>query len=187
MIVIIDNHDSFTYNLVQYIGITDPNFAVVMNDEISVSGIIRMNPDKIVISPGPGIPSEAGICLDLIRAMTGECPILGICLGHQAIIEAFGGRLIRSPNICHGKRSMIHCRGSALFIGIPTTLQATRYHSFVAEGETIPGDLRVIAETNDGLIMGIEHVEHPVFGLQFHPESIITEYGLKMIENFLII
>lgn len=185
MILIIDNYDSFTYNLVQYIGIINSDMTVVRNDKITLQDIEKMQPERIVISPGPGIPQQAGISVSLIREFYKSIPIFGICLGHQAIIEAFGGKIIRSDEIVHGKTSNINHVSSKIFNNIPDTFIATRYHSLIAERNSFPGDLKITAETENGVIMGIEHKKYPVFGVQFHPESIMTEYGKEMVSNFL--
>ncbi len=185
MILVIDNYDSFTYNLVQYIGTLTTDMTVVRNDELTLHRIREMQLEKIVISPGPGIPSQAGISVDVIRELGEHTPIFGICLGHQAITEAYGGKVIRAHEIVHGKTSEIRHEGSLLFRGIPNRFIATRYHSLVADRETFPPDLRITAETNDGLIMALEHRSHPVYGVQFHPESIMTEMGMKIVENFI--
>ncbi|NOZ04085.1 MAG: aminodeoxychorismate/anthranilate synthase component II [FCB group bacterium] len=185
MILIIDNYDSFTYNLVQYIGSRNGNLEVFRNDALSLADIGRMKPEKIVISPGPGTPEEAGMSIAVIREFGKQIPILGICLGHQAITVAYGGKIVRAHTIVHGKTSQITHTGSAIFKGIPSTFSATRYHSLVAERESFPEELTVTSVTEDGLIMSLEHKEHPVFGVQFHPESIVTEFGMTIIENFL--
>ena len=170
MILVIDNYDSFTYNLVQYIGVINTNIMVIKNDQMTVRDIIRLSPEKIIISPGPGIPREAGISVELVSKFYKNCPIFGICLGHQAIVDAFGGDLVRSKNILHGKTSHIQCSLSRIFNDIPRTLTVTRYHSLVANKSNFPNKLRIIAETDSGTIMGMEHRDYPVFGLQFHPE-----------------
>ena len=185
MILIIDNYDSFTYNLVQYIGSFNPDLEVHRNDKISLDQIRKKNPERIVISPGPGKPEDAGLSIDIIREFGTHIPIFGICLGHQAIMVAFGGKVDRADEIVHGKTSMITHRKSALFEGLPKKFEATRYHSLVALKDSFPSDLKITAETDNGLIMALEHIKYPIFGVQFHPESIVTEHGMKMVENFL--
>ena len=185
MILIIDNYDSFTYNLVQYIGSINKNLVVFRNDKITLDEISDMNPEKIVISPGPGTPENAGISIDIIKNFKKSKPILGICLGHQAIVVSLGGIVDRADEIVHGKTSEISHEGSVLFRNIPSTFEATRYHSLVAIEKNFPNELSVTARTKSGVIMAVEHKNYPVFGLQFHPESIMTKFGIKMIENFL--
>ncbi|MBT5956534.1 MAG: aminodeoxychorismate/anthranilate synthase component II [Candidatus Marinimicrobia bacterium] len=188
MILIIDNYDSFTYNLVQYIGTINPDLQVHRNDQISIDEIRRLSPEKIVISPGPGKPEDAGISIDVIKKFGGEIPILGICLGHQAITVAFGGKVGRANEIVHGKTSTITHSGSEIFREIPSEFEATRYHSLVAEEDTFPSDsLIVTARTDNGLIMALEHMTYPIYGVQFHPESIVTEHGMQMVKNFLAV
>jgi len=185
MILIIDNYDSFTYNLVQYIGSINKNLVVFRNDKITLDEISDINPEKIVISPGPGTPENAGISIDIINNFKKSKPILGICLGHQAIVVSLGGTVDRADEIVHGKTSEIFHEGSVLFRNIPDTFEATRYHSLVAIEKNFPNELSVTARTKSGVIMAVEHKNYPVFGLQFHPESIMTKFGIKMIENFL--
>ena len=185
MILIIDNYDSFTYNLVQYIGSINKNLVVFRNDKITLDEISDINPEKIVISPGPGTPENAGISIDIINNFKKSKPILGICLGHQAIVVSLGGIVDRADEIVHGKTSEIFHEGSVLFRNIPDTFEATRYHSLVAIEKNFPNELSVTARTKSGVIMAVEHKNYPVFGLQFHPESIMTKFGIKMIENFL--
>ncbi len=185
MILVIDNYDSFTYNLVQYIGESGACVEVFRNDEISVEEIIRRAPDKIVISPGPGTPDDAGVSVPLIRELQGTIPLLGVCLGHQSIGAALGGRVIRAGRIMHGKTSMVHHDGTGLFRGVQNPFVATRYHSLIVERETLPPELRVRAWTEDGTIMGMDCVERRLYGVQFHPESIMTGEGKKIIRNFL--
>jgi len=185
MILIIDNYDSFTYNLVQYIGSINKNLVVFRNDKITLDEISDINPEKIVISPGPGTPENAGISIDIINNFKKSKPILGICLGHQAIVVSLGGTVDRADEIVHGKTSEIFHKGSVLFRNIPGTFEATRYHSLVAIEKNFPNELSVTARTKSGVIMAVEHKNYPVFGLQFHPESIMTKFGIKMIENFL--
>tara|TARA_B100000686_G_scaffold141263_1_gene148806 strand:- start:2787 stop:3350 length:564 start_codon:yes stop_codon:yes gene_type:complete len=185
MILIIDNYDSFTYNLVQYIGAFNVNLEVHRNDKLTLNDIAKISPEKIVISPGPGSPENAGISIDVIKEFGEKIPIFGICLGHQAITVAFGGEVGRANEIVHGKTSKINQFGSRIFKDIPATFEATRYHSLVAIENSFPLELKVTARTENNLIMALEHVEHPIFGVQFHPESIVTEHGQNMINNFL--
>ena len=186
MILVIDNYDSFTYNLVQYIGTINPNLQVHRNDQITLDEIKSLSPEKIVISPGPGKPEDAGLSIDIIKTFGGEIPILGICLGHQAITVAFGGKVGRANEIVHGKTSKITHSGSDIFAKIPSIFEATRYHSLVAEEEAFPTEsLKVTARTDNGLIMALEHKTLPIYGVQFHPESIVTEHGMQMVKNFL--
>ena len=185
MILVIDNYDSFTYNLVQYIGSIIPDVKVVRNDKFNLDEIYDWNPTHIVISPGPGRPEDAGLSINVIKRYGPTIPILGVCLGHQAITLAYGGSVIHSSEIVHGKTSCIMQTGSAIFKNIPEKFEATRYHSLVAIEETFPEDLKVTAKTENGLIMALEHKTYPTFGVQFHPESIVTEYGMDMVKNFL--
>ena len=185
MILIIDNYDSFTYNLVQYIGSINPEMEVHRNDKITIDEIRRKNPEKIVISPGPGKPEDAGLSIDLVKEFGKQTPIFGICLGHQAITVSFGGQVDRANEIVHGKTSCITQTGSAIFKDIPEKFVATRYHSLVALKESFPAELKITAETDNGLIMALEHREYTIYGVQFHPESIVTEHGMLMVENFL--
>ncbi|MCC8130491.1 MAG: aminodeoxychorismate/anthranilate synthase component II [Oscillospiraceae bacterium] len=186
MVILIDNYDSFTYNLVQLIGQYDPDVRVVRNDAITVSEIVGLNPDRIVISPGPGKPSDAGICEEVIEKLNGKYPILGVCLGHQAICEVYGATVTYAPTLMHGKQSDIHiASGSEIFRGLPPIIQAARYHSLAADKYTIPDTLRIIAESDDGTVMAVEHRDAPTFGIQFHPESIMTPMGKEIIENFI--
>lgn len=185
MILVIDNYDSFTYNLVQYLGQLGQDIVVKRNDEIDVAGIEELAPDHIMISPGPCSPNEAGISLEVIEYFKGKIPIIGICLGHQSIGQAFGGEVVRAEQLMHGKTSLIHHDGKSLFKGLPSPFTATRYHSLIVRKESLPDCLEITAETEDGEIMGLRHKEYPIEGLQFHPESIITEHGLLMLENFL--
>ena len=185
MIVVIDNYDSFTYNLVHYIGELEKDIKVIRNDEMSVSEIIDNNPSKIVISPGPCTPKEAGISIELIKAA--EVPVLGVCLGHQAIGAAFGGNVIKAPEIFHGKTSSIDHDGSLIFGGIERTYDVVRYHSLIIDMKTLPDELNVTATLSDNkeIIMAVEHISRPIYGVQFHPESIDTNNGKKLIENFI--
>ena len=185
MILIIDNYDSFTYNLVQYIGTINPNLEVHRNDKITLDEIKESRPQRIVISPGPGIPEDAGISIDIIKKFGQDIPIFGICLGHQAITVAYGGKVCKANEIVHGKTSKMQHTGSAIFTDIPNEFEATRYHSLVAMEDSFPSDLKVTARTDNGLIMALEHKQLPIYGVQFHPESIVTEHGLKMVKNFL--
>lgn len=185
MILVIDNYDSFTYNIVQRLGELGAELSVYRHDKITVDRVQRLQPDRIVISPGPGFPRDAGISLELIRRLGAEIPLLGICLGHQSIGEAYGGRVVHAPELMHGKTSMIYHRGDPIFADVPTPFEATRYHSLIVEEATLPESLAVIARAQTGEIMGMRHRCHPVIGLQFHPESILTADGLKMLENFL--
>lgn len=184
MILLIDNYDSFTYNLYQYIGTFTGDIQVVRNDKITIEEIEEMNPDKIVLSPGPKSPKEAGICMEVVKSFTGKKPILGICLGHQCIGEALGGRVSYAKKIFHGKQSKIEHGGTSIFTGIDTPMKVARYHSLAVQKEDLPDCLEIMAQTEDGEIMAIRHKEYPVIGLQFHPESIYTEHGKRLIENF---
>jgi anthranilate synthase component II len=185
MLVMIDNYDSFTWNLVQYFGDLGAEMRVFRNDKIEVDDVMALDPDGIVISPGPSDPDHAGICLDLIaRAAETETPLLGVCLGHQAIGQAFGGKVIRAPAPMHGKLSDISHINSSVFSGLPTPYTATRYHSLIVERKTLPQNLAVTAETPDGLIMGLAHRILPIHGIQFHPESIATQHGHDLLKNF---
>ncbi len=185
MIVLIDNYDSFTFNLVHFFGDLGADVCVHRNDKISASEVLAADPDAIVLSPGPCTPREAGICLDLITAASGKVPLLGVCLGHQAIGDAFGGKVVRAPAPVHGKLSEIRHAGTGIFRGINAAFQATRYHSLVVERGSLPEDLTITADTGDGLIMGLAHRHLPVHGVQFHPESIASEHGHLMLKNFL--
>jgi len=185
MIVLIDNYDSFTFNLVHYLGELGAEIVVHRNDKVSSAEVVAADPDAIVLSPGPCTPKEAGICLDLIAKASSAVPILGVCLGHQAIGDAFGGKVVRAPVPVHGKLSEIRHEGAGIFRGINGSFRATRYHSLVVERDSMPRDLSVTAETDDGLVMGLAHVALPVHGVQFHPESIASEHGHRMLQNFL--
>lgn len=186
MLTLIDNYDSFTYNLVQYLGDLGEKVQVYRNDERSCAAILSEKPARIVISPGPSDPDHAGICLDLILAAAlNNIPLLGVCLGHQAITQAFGGKVIRAPVPLHGKTSRISHNGNGLFKGIPSPYTVTRYHSLMSETITFPDCLEATAQTDDGLIMALAHKTKPIFGVQFHPESIATEYGHDLLRNFL--
>ena len=186
MILLIDNYDSFSYNLYQLIGSINPDIKVIRNNEFSVEEIEQFAPDAIILSPGPGKPKDAGVCIDVARYFAGKLPILGICLGHQAICEAFGGVVTYAKQIMHGKASEISVDTSnRLFTGLPKTFKVARYHSLVAEESTLPKELEIIAKTQDGVIMGLKHINYDIYGLQFHPESILTPTGKKIAENFL--
>ena len=186
MIVLIDNYDSFTYNLVQYIGALEPDIRVIRNDACTPEEIEAMKPDAIVISPGPGKPSEAGICIEAIQYFKDKVPILGVCLGHQAICEAFGGTVSYAKELMHGKSSVAQIlEESPLFKNLGTEMQVARYHSLAAIRDTLPEELKITAVTDDGEIMAVEHRDYPVYGLQFHPESVLTPKGMTLIENFL--
>ncbi|HOZ45751.1 MAG TPA: aminodeoxychorismate/anthranilate synthase component II [Candidatus Hydrogenedentes bacterium] len=185
MIVLIDNYDSFTYNLVQYFGQCGADVRVFRNDAIDVVGIRRLEPDHIVVSPGPCTPKEAGISCDVIRALGPRIPTLGVCLGHQCIGDVFGGDVVRADRIMHGKVSAIRHHGNVLFQGIESPFTATRYHSLIIKRETCPDVLQITAETDIGEIMGVAHREYPIWGVQFHPESFLTPCGMRIIENFL--
>ncbi|MCD8152430.1 MAG: aminodeoxychorismate/anthranilate synthase component II [Clostridiales bacterium] len=185
MILLIDNYDSFTYNLYQFMGIFADDIRVVRNDKITIDEIRAMQPEKIVLSPGPKDPKEAGICMDLVRAFYDKVPILGICLGHQCIGEALGGTVSYAKNLLHGKQSVIRHSGTGIFEGVPSPLKVARYHSLAVQSEGLPDCLEISAQTEDGEIMAIRHREYPVYGMQFHPESIYTEHGKKILENFL--
>ncbi len=184
MILLIDNYDSFTYNLYQYIGTFTSDIEVVRNDRITLEQIEALDPDRIVLSPGPKSPKEAGICMETVRHFTGKKPILGICLGHQCIGEALGGTVSYAKAIFHGKQSEIEHDGTSVFTGIPSPIRVARYHSLAVQREDLPECLQIMAQTKDGEIMAIRHREYPVVGLQFHPESIYTEHGKRLIENF---
>jgi len=184
---VIDNYDSFTYNLVQYLGELNEEQKVVRNDAVSLEDIRRMTPSAIVISPGPCTPKEAGISVDVIKSFGPEIPILGVCLGHQSIGAAYGGSVVRAPEIVHGKTSKIHHTGRGIFVGIPSPFNATRYHSLIVDRNTMPHDLEVTAWTENGIVMGVQHKRFRVFGVQFHPESIATEFGKDLLKNFLSI
>ena len=184
-VLLIDNYDSFTWNLVQYLGDLGAQLKVVRNDEISVADAFAAAPDAIVLSPGPCTPNEAGICLDLIKAAGPHVPMLGVCLGHQAMGQVYGGEVIRAPAPMHGKTCVIHHNGTGVFRGINGPFVATRYHSLIVRRDSLPADLVVTAESPDGLIMGLSHRSHPIFGVQFHPESIASEHGHTLLKNFL--
>jgi anthranilate synthase/aminodeoxychorismate synthase-like glutamine amidotransferase len=184
-VLLVDNYDSFTYNLYQYLGELGAEVRVVRNDELSAEAAVSLSPDRIVISPGPGTPDQAGITLDLIRRAAGLIPVLGVCLGHQALGQAFGGDVRRAPKLMHGKTSQIHHDGRGVFAGLPDPFTATRYHSLVVERGSVPESLVVSAWTDDGIVMGLRHREHALEGVQFHPESILTTVGKDLLRNFL--
>ena len=205
MILLIDNYDSFSYNLVQYIGTIQKNktgsniegyetdylkqhdIKVVRNDELSVKEIEDMSPEYIILSPGPGRPDRAGICEELLRDYTGNVKILGVCLGHQAIIEAFGGKVTYAKELMHGKQSVVTLdKNAPVFAGIPENVKVARYHSLAGDKDSLPECLKVIASTEDGEIMAVKHIDRPIYGFQFHPESVLTEYGMEMLNNFFI-
>ncbi|MBI1864633.1 MAG: aminodeoxychorismate/anthranilate synthase component II [Nitrospirae bacterium] len=185
MLFLIDNYDSFTYNLVQYLGELGAEIEVVRNDQITIDGIAERNPSQIVISPGPCTPKEAGISVAAIKRFAGKIPILGVCLGHQSIGEAFGGDVVRADRLMHGKTSMIRHDGKTIFKGLPNPFEATRYHSLIVRRETLPACLEISAETEEKEIMGLRHRDYPVEGVQFHPESILTAAGKDLLRNFL--
>jgi anthranilate synthase/aminodeoxychorismate synthase-like glutamine amidotransferase len=185
MILLLDNYDSFTYNLAQYLGELGCEVEVHRNDKISVEEIARRKPERIVISPGPCTPQEAGISIELIQRLAGRFPILGVCLGHQALAAAYGGKIVRAPKLFHGKTSEIHHDGKGVFQDLPKTFTATRYHSLIVEKKTLPKELKITAETADGIIMGVRHRHHKLEGVQFHPESVLTQSGKQLLKNFL--
>ena len=185
MLLMIDNYDSFTYNLVQYLGELGERVTVYRNDQITLNDVDALAPSHVVISPGPCTPNEAGISVDLVREYGASIPILGVCLGHQSIAQAYGGNIVRAPTLMHGKTSMIEHEGEGIFNELPSPFQATRYHSLVVDESTLPDCFAVTARADDGQIMGIAHREDPVVGVQFHPASILTQYGHKLLHNFL--
>ncbi len=185
-VLLIDNYDSFTYNLYQYLCELGAEVEVVRNDQITVTEVAQRHPDRIVISPGPCTPAEAGISVEVIRRLGSHIPILGVCLGHQAIGAAYGGTVVRAPMVMHGKLSPIYHNAQGVFAGLPSPFQATRYHSLVVRREDLPAELEITAWTEDGIIMGLRHRSLPVEGVQFHPESIMTEHGKQMLANFLV-
>jgi anthranilate synthase/aminodeoxychorismate synthase-like glutamine amidotransferase len=185
VLLVIDNYDSFTFNLVQYFGQLGVPMRVFRNDELTAAEAVRLNPDRVLISPGPCTPTEAGISLDIIGTFAGKKPILGVCLGHQSIGQQFGGKVIRAPRQMHGKLSPIIHRGTDIFRDLPSPFTATRYHSLLVERSSLPACLEITAETAEGEIMGLRHKQFPVFGVQFHPESIATEGGMRILQNFL--
>jgi len=185
MIVVIDNYDSFTYNLVQYVGILGLSMVVKRNDKTSIKEIEQLAPEKLIISPGPGYPDEAGLSMVIIDHFKDKCPILGVCLGHQAIGQVFGGKIVQAGELVHGKTSPVTHNGHSVYKGLPNPFTAGRYHSLVVERQSLPECLIITSETDNGLIMGLRHREYAVEGVQFHPESILTEHGQKIIENFI--
>jgi anthranilate synthase component II len=185
MILIIDNYDSFTYNLSQYVRELDEDTVVIRNDKITISEVQRLSPEAIIISPGPGTPDDAGISLECIRHFSGHIPILGVCLGHQSIAQAFGGRIINAQKLMHGKTSMIECDGEGVYAGINKPFKAMRYHSLAVDQGCVPEDLKVTSRSEDGEIMGLRHKHHITEGVQFHPESIMSPIGKKILRNFL--
>ncbi len=184
MILVIDNYDSFTYNLVQLMGELGAELCVARNDQITLDEVRALRPSHIVISPGPGDPDDGGISLEVIRALGPTTPILGVCLGHQCIGQAYGGRVVRAPRLMHGKTSLIYHKNAALFTGVPSPFEATRYHSLIVE-EPLPDELMVTAFTEAGEVMALRHKQYPVVGVQFHPESILTRFGMRILQNFL--
>jgi anthranilate synthase/aminodeoxychorismate synthase-like glutamine amidotransferase len=185
MILLLDNYDSFTYNLAQYLGELGCDVEVHRNDKISVEEIARRKPERIVISPGPCTPQDAGISIELIQRLAGKFPILGVCLGHQALGAAFGGKIVRAPKLFHGKTSEIQHDGKGVFREMPKPFTATRYHSLIVERKSLPRELIITAETADGIIMGMRHKKHKLEGVQFHPESVLTDSGKHLLQNFL--
>ena len=185
MILMIDNYDSFTYNLVQYLGELGADIQVVRNDKIDIAGIEKLNPEKIVISPGPCTPSKAGISKEVAKHFAGKVPLLGVCLGHQSVVEAFGGEIVKAKKLMHGKTSMIHHDGKTIFKDLPNPFEATRYHSLVVNRENLPDCFEISAETQEKEIMGVRHKEYNLEGIQFHPESILTVHGKDLLKNFL--
>ncbi len=186
MILLIDNYDSFSYNLYQYVGMINPDIRVIKNDELSLAEIAALAPDHIIVSPGPGRPADAGICEEVIDTFKDKTPILGVCLGHQAICEVFGGTVTYASTLMHGKSSNVHiANGSPIFRGLPPIIAAGRYHSLSAERSSLPDELLIIAEDDEGEVMAVKHRSFDVYGVQFHPESILTDSGHRMIENFL--
>ena len=185
MIAVIDNYDSFTYNLVQYVGTLGAEVFVRRNDAVTVEELRALRPDGLIISPGPGEPRDAGVSEAAIRALSGTVPILGVCLGHQALGEVFGGRVVRAPRLMHGKTSPILHKGRGLFAGLDNPFEATRYHSLIVDAATVPDVLEPVAWTPEGELMGLKHREHETWGVQFHPESVLTRQGLRLVENFL--
>jgi len=185
MLLVIDNYDSFTYNVVQYLGELGADLRVVRNDRMDLDGLDALAPRGLVVSPGPCSPAQAGISVAAVQHFTGRIPILGVCLGHQSIGAAFGGRIVRAPRVMHGKTSMVSHNGEDLFRGLPCPFEATRYHSLEIERASMPACLEEVAKAEDGVVMGVRHREHPVFGVQFHPESILTTVGKDLLRNFL--
>jgi len=184
-VLVIDNYDSFVYNLVQYFGELGADPIVRRHDTVTLDEAAELSPDAVVVSPGPGRPEDAGISMEIIRWAAGRVPVLGVCLGHQCIGAAWGGRVVRAPRVMHGKTSQIHHDGNGLFVGLPSPLEATRYHSLIVEESSLPNELEVVATSDDGLVMGLRHREFEVEGVQFHPESILTPDGRDLLFNFL--
>ena len=184
-ILVIDNYDSFVYNLVSYLGQLGTECVVRRNDDITLGEIDGLRPDGIVLSPGPGVPERAGICVDLVRASAGRTPVLGVCLGHQAIAVAYGGAVVRAPELLHGKTSEVHHKGAGVLAGLPDPFTATRYHSLAVDPDSVPDVLEVTAQTDSGVIMGLRHAAHDVEGVQFHPESVLTEGGHQLLATWL--
>jgi len=184
-VLVIDNYDSFVYNLVQYLGELDADPIVHRHDAVTLDDIFVLDPDAILISPGPGTPDDAGLSNEVIREFAGRRPVFGVCLGHQCMGQVFGGQVVRAPQVMHGKTSIIHHDGRGLFAGLPNPFEATRYHSLIVDRASIPAELEISAETDDGIVMGLRHREHAVEGVQFHPESILTTSGHDLIRNFL--
>jgi anthranilate synthase/aminodeoxychorismate synthase-like glutamine amidotransferase len=185
-ILVVDNYDSFVYNLVQYLGELGADPQVFRHDELTIDEIVALEPDGVLISPGPGRPEDAGLSNEVIRRFAGERPVLGVCLGHQCIGQVYGGEVVRAPAIMHGKTSLVHHNGSGVFAGLPDPFEATRYHSLVVAPESVPDELEVTAWTDDGVVMGLRHRHHDVEGVQFHPESILTASGHDLLKNFLV-
>ena len=185
MILVIDNYDSFTYNLVQYLGELGAEIVVFRNNKIDLKGIEKLKPERIIISPGPGYPSEAGISEPVVRTFATQVPILGVCLGHQAIAEVFGGKIVRADRLMHGKTSVIHHKSQDIFKGVENPFEATRYHSLIVERSSLPDCLSITAETDQKEIMGLKHEKYELYGVQFHPESILTKEGKKILRNFI--
>lgn len=185
MILLIDNYDSFSYNLYQFIGEINPDIKVIRNDELTVNQVRALRPSHIILSPGPKRPSDAGICIEVVRKLHTEFPILGICLGHQSICEAFGAKIVYAKELMHGKTSIIFIKNENIFRGLPPQIPVARYHSLAADKDTMPDCLNITATTDDGEIMAVKHINYPTFGLQFHPESILTPHGKSIIKNFL--
>lgn len=186
MILFIDNYDSFTYNLVQFCGSINPDIKVVRNDEITVDEIRKLNPDHIILSPGPGYPKDAGVCEDVIKKLKGEFKILGVCLGHQAICEVFGAKITHAKKLMHGKKSNINIDTNCkIFDSLPNVISGARYHSLIAKRETIPDELQIIGVDDEDEVMAVKHRDYEIYGLQFHPESILTSHGMEIIRNFI--
>ena len=185
MLLVIDNFDSFTYNLVQYFGQLGIEQKVYRNNAITVEEALKLNPDRVMISPGPCSPNEAGVSLEIIAAFAGKKPLLGVCLGHQSIVQHFGGKIVRAERLMHGKTSLVKHRNTDLFRGLQNPMEATRYHSLIADRASFPNSLKITAETEEGEIMGLAHKKLPIWGVQFHPESLATRGGIKLLENFL--